>query len=95
MSAARSSASQAAHLDVDLVAQYGCPQNHGLGTSLELFAHQQGLLKGGAALIHVSSIQYLYRQERRFSVAQQVSTPHTCSSPSPAYPPCCVSRCGR
>ena len=74
VSAARSFTPRAAHLDVDLVAQHSCPQNHGLGTSLELLAHQQGLLKGGAALIHISSIQYLYKYGR-FRMAQQATPP--------------------
>lgn len=53
------------HLDVDLVAQHRCPQDHGFGTALELLAHEQGLLEGGAALVHVTGIQDL--QGRRVS----------------------------
>lgn len=44
------------HLDVDLVTQHGRPQDHGFGTALELLAHEQGLLKRGAALVHVTGI---------------------------------------
>lgn len=76
MSAAHSLAPQALHLDMDLVAEHSCSQNHSFGTSLEFLAHQQGLLKGGATLIHISSIQYLDKM-RRLRTAQGASTPHT------------------
>lgn len=46
---------------MDLVAQHGCPQDHGFGTALELLAHEQGLLKGGAALVHIPGVQDLQR----------------------------------
>lgn len=59
----------AAHLDVDLVAQHSCPQDHGLGAPLELLPHQQRLLEGGAALIHIPSVQDLCRD--RFSRADR------------------------
>lgn len=50
------------HLDVDLVTQHSRPQDHGFGTALELLAHEQGLLEGGAALVHITSIQDLLRE---------------------------------
>lgn len=49
-----------AHLDVDLVAQHRRAQDHGLGAPLELLAHEQGLLEGGAALVHVPGVQDLW-----------------------------------
>lgn len=47
-------------LDVDLVAQHRRAQDHGLGAPLELLAHEQGLLEGGAALVHVPGVQDLW-----------------------------------
>lgn len=47
------------YLDVDLVAQHSSSEDHGLGSSLELFAHVEGLLKRGAPLVHVPRIQDL------------------------------------
>lgn len=48
------------YLDVDLVAEHGRSEDHGFGSSLELFAHVDGLLKGGAPLVHIPGIQDLW-----------------------------------
>lgn len=63
------------HLDVDLVAQNGRPQDHGFGTALELLAHQQRLLKGGAALIYVPGIQDLWRCKLQWGPRSLSRTP--------------------
>ncbi len=47
------------HLDVDLVAQHSSSEDHGFGSSLELFAHVERLLKRGAPLVHIPRIQNL------------------------------------
>ncbi|KAF3845677.1 hypothetical protein F7725_002755 [Dissostichus mawsoni] len=47
------------YLDVDLVAEHGRSEDHGFGSSLELFAHVDRLLKGGAPLVHIPRIQDL------------------------------------
>ena len=47
------------NLDVDLVAQHGRSEDHGLGSSLELLPHVDGLLKGVAPLVHVAGVQDL------------------------------------
>lgn len=47
------------YLDVDLVAQHSSPEDHGLGSSLELFAHMERFLKRGAPLVHVPRVQNL------------------------------------
>lgn len=47
------------YLDVDLVAEHSSPEDHGFGSSLELFAHMERLLERGAPLVHVPRIQNL------------------------------------
>lgn len=47
------------YLDMNLVAQHSSTENHGFGSSLELFAHMKRLLKCGAPLVDVPRIQNL------------------------------------
>lgn len=63
------------HLDVDLVAQHGRPQDHGFDAALELLAHQQGLLEGGAALVHVPGVQDLWGRRGQRGPGRPPRTP--------------------
>ena len=84
------------HLDVNLVTQHGRPQDHRLGASLELLPHQQRLLKGGAALIHIPGVQDLRREGRGSAVLTGSQGPPPAPTAStPVQAPCCGSRCGR
>lgn len=47
------------HLNVDLIPQHSCSEDHGFGSSLELFAHVERFLERGAPLVHVSRVQDL------------------------------------
>lgn len=47
------------YLDMDLIAQHGSSEDHGFGSSLELFTHMERLLKRGAPLVHIPCIQNL------------------------------------
>lgn len=47
------------YLNMDLVAQHSSSEDHRFGSSLELFAHMQWLLKCGAPLVHIPRIQNL------------------------------------
>lgn len=56
------------YLDVDLVAQHSGSEDHRFGSSLELFAHMEWLLKRGAPLIHIPRIENLSQWQCEYSV---------------------------
>lgn len=47
------------HLDVNLVAQHGGAQDGGFSSALEVLAHLEGPVKGGASLVHIPGIEDL------------------------------------
>lgn len=44
---------------MDLISEHSCSEDHGFGSSLELFAHVERLLECGAPLVHISRVENL------------------------------------
>lgn len=58
---------------MDLVAQHSSSEDHCFGSSLELFAHVQRLLKRGAPLVHVPRVQDLATRQRKSQVSANLA----------------------